>query len=203
MKSSELLRCGRQTETMACWCTLRPYGGSSAPQGLAEGAKGHWDELCAGKYDWAHLAMHLWPERVVPKCATDRSLAIAHGLEDVFWVEGADGKWKPRPTPTRSVEELVRERTSPAVKAALKSLLEAPVPHRGDGRARTRSSSGVRCCRLRRPADASAARLRRQAARREAEEQEARRLVRRASRVRAVRRRGARWRTKRAASRCP
>ena len=36
-----------------------------------------WDELCAGAYDWAHLAMHLWPERVVPKCAADRSLAIA------------------------------------------------------------------------------------------------------------------------------
>jgi hypothetical protein len=26
--------------------------------------------------------MRLWPERVVPKCAKDRSLAIAHGLED-------------------------------------------------------------------------------------------------------------------------
>ena len=50
--------------------------------------KSKWDDLVAGKYDWAHLAMHLWPERVVPKCATDRSLAIAHGLEDVFWVEG-------------------------------------------------------------------------------------------------------------------
>ena len=58
--------------------------------------KATWDALCEGKYDWAHLAMHLWPERVVPKCATDRSLAIAHGLEDVFWVEGDDGKWKPR-----------------------------------------------------------------------------------------------------------
>ena len=70
--------------------------------------------------------MHLWPERVVPKCATDRSLAIAHGLEDVFWVEDADGKWTAREIPTRSVDELVLERTSPAVKAALKSLLEAP-----------------------------------------------------------------------------
>jgi hypothetical protein len=50
--------------------------------------KSTWDALCEGKYDWAHLAMHLWPERVVPKCAKDRSLAIAHGLEDVFWVEG-------------------------------------------------------------------------------------------------------------------
>ena len=71
-----------------------------------------WDELTAGEHDWAHLAMHLWPERVVPKCATDRSLAIAHGLEDVFWAEGRDGKWKPRQTPTRAVEELVQERTS-------------------------------------------------------------------------------------------
>jgi hypothetical protein len=90
--------------------------------------KSRWDELVEGKYDWAHLAMHLWPERVVPKCATDRSLAIAHGLEDEFWVEGADGKWKARTTPTRPVEELVRERSSPAVKAALKALLEAPAP---------------------------------------------------------------------------
>jgi hypothetical protein len=88
--------------------------------------KSTWDALAEGKYDWAHLAMHLWPERVVPKCAKDRSLAIAHGIEDVFWVEGTGGKWTTHKTPTRSVDELVRERTSPAVKSALKSLLEAP-----------------------------------------------------------------------------
>ncbi len=88
--------------------------------------KSTWDALCEGKYDWAHLAMHLWPERVVPKCAKDRSLAIAHGLEDVFWVEGEGGKWIARKAPTRSVDELVHERTSPAVKSALNSLLEAP-----------------------------------------------------------------------------
>jgi hypothetical protein len=98
--------------------------------------KATWDALCEGKYDWAHLATHLWPERVVPKCAKDRSLAIAHGLEDVFWVEGADGKWTARKTPTRSIDDLVRERTSPAVKAALKSLLEAPVAQGGAGRGR-------------------------------------------------------------------
>jgi hypothetical protein len=86
--------------------------------------KTNWDELAAGRYDWAHIAMHLWPERVVLKCATDRSLAIAHGLEDVFWVEGKDGKWGLREKPTKLVEELVRERSSPAVKAALRSLLE-------------------------------------------------------------------------------
>jgi hypothetical protein len=95
-----------------------------------------WDALCAAEYDWAHLAMHLWPERVVPKCATDRSLAIAHGLEEVFWVEGADGKWTARKAPARPVEELVRERTSAAVKAALKSLLEAPVATGGSKKAR-------------------------------------------------------------------
>jgi len=87
--------------------------------------KATWDALAKGDYDWAHLSMHLWPERVVPKCATDRSLAIAHGIEDVFWVEGADGKWKARAKPTKSVEELVRERTSAAVKAALDSLVQA------------------------------------------------------------------------------
>jgi hypothetical protein len=84
-----------------------------------------WDKLCAGEYDWAHLAMHLWPERVVPKCATDRSLAIAHDLEDVFWQE-IDGKWKARSKATRDLDAIVRERTSPAVKNALQSLLNAP-----------------------------------------------------------------------------
>jgi hypothetical protein len=81
--------------------------------------KKKWGELVAGKYDWARLAMHLWPERVVAKCAEDRSLAIAHGLEDVFWFEDGDGKWQPRDEPTQDVEELVRERASVAVKEAL------------------------------------------------------------------------------------
>ncbi len=102
-----------------------------------------WDALCDGQYDWAHLAMHIWPERVVPKCAKDRSLAIAHGLEDVFWAEGAGEKWSARKTPTRSVDELVRERTSPAVKAALKSLLEAPVAGGGGNRGRAGRRRGT------------------------------------------------------------
>jgi hypothetical protein len=103
--------------------------------------KATWDALCEGKYDWAHVAMHLWPERVVPKCANDRSLAIAHGLEDVFWVEGSDGRWTARGTPTKSVDELVRERTSPAVKSALKGLLEAPA---ASGKSAARARSGGR-----------------------------------------------------------
>ena len=101
--------------------------------------KGVWDALCAGDYDWANLAMHLWPERVVPLCVTDRSLAITHCLEEVFWERGANGKWKPRPIPTRPVDELVRERTSVAVKAALRGLTEASAL--GGPKARTRRSS--------------------------------------------------------------
>jgi hypothetical protein len=84
-----------------------------------------WGRLVGGDLDWAHLAMHLWPERVVPKCARDRSLAVAHGLEEEFWAEGADGKWASRQIDGASVERLIRERSSAAVKAALADLLAA------------------------------------------------------------------------------
>ncbi len=105
--------------------------------------KSKWDELAAGKYDWAHQAMHLWPGRVIAKCATDRSIAIAHGLEDVFWAEGDDGKWKTRPTPVRPLAELISERTSIAVQAALKNLLEAPVISSAGSRARRRTETAA------------------------------------------------------------
>jgi hypothetical protein len=43
-----------------------------------------WAKLQKGDYDWAHLAMNYWPDRVREKCKTDKSLAIAHGLEDLY-----------------------------------------------------------------------------------------------------------------------
>jgi hypothetical protein len=43
-----------------------------------------WTKLEKGDYDWAHLAMAYWPDRVREKCKTDKSLAIAHGLEDLY-----------------------------------------------------------------------------------------------------------------------
>jgi hypothetical protein len=98
-----------------------------------------WDKLAAGDYDWSHLAMHLWPERVVPKCAKDRSLAIAHGLEEVFWEENDDGKWRSREVLPSDLERIVAERSSAAVKDALKSLLEAPAPVTGRGGGRQAS----------------------------------------------------------------
>jgi hypothetical protein len=94
----------------------------------------HSPESAIGKR--ATLAMHLWPERIIPKCSTGRSLAIANRGDDVFWTKADDGKWTPRPTPTRSVDELVRERTSFAFKAALKGLAEASLSNGPNARTR-------------------------------------------------------------------
>lgn len=46
--------------------------------------KDTWAKLEKGDYDWAHLAMNYWPDRVREKCKSDKSLAIAHGLEDLY-----------------------------------------------------------------------------------------------------------------------
>ncbi len=46
--------------------------------------KDTWAKLEKGDYDWAHLAMAYWPDRVREKCETDKSLAIAHDLEHVY-----------------------------------------------------------------------------------------------------------------------
>jgi hypothetical protein len=46
--------------------------------------KDTWAKLEKGDYDWSHLAMNYWPERVREKCKTDNSLAIAHRLEDLY-----------------------------------------------------------------------------------------------------------------------
>ncbi len=105
-----------------------------------------WDALCSGEYDWSAVAMHLWPERVVPKCVTDRSLAIAHDLENVFWIETSDGQWLSRGTDQTTIDRLIRERTSPAVKEALRSLLDAPsqaASSNGRGRSSSRRGSNA------------------------------------------------------------
>lgn len=80
--------------------------------GWRRDTKAAWDALAKGDFDWARLAMKLWPERVIPKCVRERHLALAHDLEASL-----------QSTP---VEELVRVGTSPAVKDALQSLLTAP-----------------------------------------------------------------------------
>jgi hypothetical protein len=104
--------------------------------------KATWEALYEGKYDWSRLAMRFWPERAVPKCVADRSLAIAHGFQDILWLQGLDGRWKKRATPTRPVSELIAERSSDAVQAALASLLNAPAVV-GGRKGRRRSNAGT------------------------------------------------------------
>jgi hypothetical protein len=46
-----------------------------------------WTRLQRGDYDWAHLTYALRPDQVREKCKTDRSVAIAHGLEELYEVK--------------------------------------------------------------------------------------------------------------------
>jgi hypothetical protein len=108
-----------------------------------------WEKLADEHFDWAHLAMHLWPERVVPNCQKDRSLAIAHGLEDTLWFEDQDGTWCQRQVAEATIQQLIAERSSATVKAALADLRAAPAPV---GRSTRRVSRAPRSSTPRQPA---------------------------------------------------
>ena len=75
--------------------------------------KDTWSKLEHGDYDWAHLSHSIWPERVINKCITDRSLAIAHGHDEALWVEVTDAKgkskWQTRQNAEVIAEELIRK----------------------------------------------------------------------------------------------
>ena len=81
-----------------------------------------WEKLEEGDYDWAHLACSIWPERVLRKCHQDRSLAIAHDVEDIFWhkveVPVKRGKkitgemkteWQPKSLTAAELTELINQ----------------------------------------------------------------------------------------------
>ncbi len=81
-----------------------------------------WQKLEKGDYDWAHLACSIWPDRVLRKCHQDRSLAIAHDVEDHFWHEvevpvkrgkklTGDTKleWQPKDLSDSALNELVKQ----------------------------------------------------------------------------------------------
>ena len=78
-----------------------------------------WEELAEGKYDWPHLAMAYWPERVVRSAHADRSIAIAHDLEDDLWHEvETDGKrgkartvWQPRELSDADLDHIAKRFT--------------------------------------------------------------------------------------------
>ena len=53
-----------------------------------------WEALEGEEYEWAHLAYTIWPDRVKKVCKTDRSIAIAHGLEELCDVKTPEKKAK-------------------------------------------------------------------------------------------------------------
>ena len=107
------------------------------PASWQKECKQTWDALVKEEYDWAYLAMYLWPERVVPKCQKDRSLAIAHGLENDLWEADKNDKWQPRKVTAQELASLITERSSRTVKDARDRLLAAPVASSGGRRKRT------------------------------------------------------------------
>jgi len=78
-----------------------------------------WKELCLAKgrkdYDWSHLAMRYWPDRVDAKCQKDPSLGVAHGCF-----------WKYHPARAWAWELRLRDEIGPDFR-----IEEAP--YRGDG----------------------------------------------------------------------
>ncbi len=65
-----------------------------------------WASLEAGEYDWAHLSYSIWPERVRAKCRADKSLAIAHDLEDLYIAPPASAAKKGRGKKAAEVENV-------------------------------------------------------------------------------------------------
>jgi hypothetical protein len=65
-----------------------------------------WTDLSKGKYDWAHLAMSIWPDRVEKVCEKDRSIAIAHGREDLCKVP------PPKPAAKRASRKRAKDTAS-------------------------------------------------------------------------------------------
>jgi len=60
----------------------------------ANDTKSVWDKLENGDYDWAQLAYTIWPDQVRKTCKKDRSIAIAHGLEDLCEIKASVPKKK-------------------------------------------------------------------------------------------------------------
>jgi hypothetical protein len=46
--------------------------------------KKYWERLQQGDFDWSHIAMRYWPERVREECETNKSFAIAHGHDEWY-----------------------------------------------------------------------------------------------------------------------
>jgi len=53
---------------------------------LGKEARKYWERLQKGEYDWSHIAMRYWPDRVREACREQKSYAIAHRHPE--WYQG-------------------------------------------------------------------------------------------------------------------
>jgi hypothetical protein len=91
-----------------------------------------WEDFAAGGYDDCGLARAVYPARVVAKAQADPDFAASHDLFRWFWL-ATNSAARRLVEPPDEISGAVRERTSAAVKAALKNLLEIPVAAAGGG----------------------------------------------------------------------
>jgi hypothetical protein len=59
-----------------------------------------WKSLTTGEYDWAHLALTLRRDEVLAKGKIDKSIAIAHGREDLFVETAAPKRGREKANPS-------------------------------------------------------------------------------------------------------
>ena len=111
-------------------------------RGWQKDCKNTWDKMVAGEYDWSHLAMHLWPERVIRNCIQDRSLAVAHGIEHLIWHENSNGKWAAIQPDDSSLNKLVSDRYSSAIDDSLKCLINTSQPSKTRSNSKAATSQG-------------------------------------------------------------
>ncbi|BAY35693.1 hypothetical protein NIES2111_00090 [Nostoc sp. NIES-2111] len=74
----------------------------------AQETKKCWESLEKGEYDWAHLAYTIWTDRVREVCKRDKSIAIAHGLEEVYQAANPENS-QPKTTKGRSRKKTTQE----------------------------------------------------------------------------------------------
>jgi hypothetical protein len=120
---SELLRVGKLWKPNlndGAQITAAPLWGLFSVRKWRELLRETWAKLEVGEYDWSHLSLAFWPERVIHVAREDRSIAIAHDLEDELWHEIEVKKmskagrvttkieWQPRELSEKQLEAIIQ-----------------------------------------------------------------------------------------------
>lgn len=76
-----------------------------AHRGWKQECTENWGDLQKGEYDWSHLAMSMFPARVIQKAKKDWCLALTHGLEHLC--ENKPKEKKPRKKKVDATEQML------------------------------------------------------------------------------------------------